>query len=599
MYRSLRVLTREDKNKLFISAFIQVILSGLDLAGVAIIGILGALSVNGVASLQPGSRIERFLSLINISDFSFQAQVSILGMSAATLLILRTACSVYIARRTLRFLSRRNASITSDLISKLLSKPLATIQERTVQSSLYAVTYGINAITLGIISTLITAIADSVLLVVMFLGLFLVDPVIALSTLFLFGGIGLALYRYLHEKALSFGRKDADLTIEISEKFVEVLNSYRESVVRNRRNYYVRNISDLKLQASNVQAEIYFMPNVSKYVIETSIVIGALGVSALQFLLNDAVHAVSTLAVFLAAGTRIAPAVMRVQQAAIQIRGSVGTASPTLDLFDALSSSPKSLEVSDSVDRVHNGFSPTVDIRELSVSYPETKKLALNQVSLKLSEGEMLAVVGPSGAGKTTFVDALLGILESQAGEILISGVRPAQAVVSWPGAIGYVPQNVEIINDSILGNVSMGFPMSEVIEEVVWDCLQFANLDQVVRNLERGIHSQVGEKGTKLSGGQRQRLGFARALFTNPRLLVLDEATSALDSETEKFISDAIESLRGKTTIIIIAHRLSTVRNADKVMYLEEGKPLAIGTFDEVRRKVSNFDKQARLLGL
>ena len=150
------------------------------------------------------------------------------------------------------------------------------------------------------------------------------------------------------------------------------------------------------------------MPSVSKYVIETSIVIGALGVSALQFLLNDAVHAVSTLAVFLAAGTRIAPAVMRVQQAAIQIRSSIGTASPTLDLFDSLSSSPESPKVSDIVERNHNGFTPTIQIQGLSVAYPNTNVWALNQVSLSLLEGEMLAVVGQSGAGKTTFVDALL-----------------------------------------------------------------------------------------------------------------------------------------------------------------------------------------------
>lgn len=597
--RSLRVLTRADKKKLFISASVQVFLSALDLAGVAIIGILGALSVNGVASLKPGSRIERFLSLVNLSDYSFQTQVCILGLSAASLLIIRTACSVYVARRTLRFLSRRNASITSDLTSRLLSKPLLTIQERTVQSTLYAVTYGINSITLGIISTVIAVIADSVLLIVMFVGLFVVDPVIAMSTLFLFGGIGLALYKYLHEKALSFGRRDAELTIEMSERFVEVLNSYRESVVRNRRNYYVRRISELKSQASSIQAELYFMPSVSKYVIETSIVIGALGVSALQFLLNDAVHAVSTLAVFLAAGTRIAPAVMRVQQSAIQIRSSIGTASPTLDLFDSLSSSPESPRVSDVVERNHKDFAPAIQIQGLSVAYPGTNRKALSQVSLTLSEGEMLAVVGPSGAGKTTFVDALLGILPPQSGEIRISGCSPSEAVVKWPGAIGYVPQNVEIINDSILGNIAMGFPTSEISEDVIWECLKFSNLDEVVRKLELGIHAQVGEKGTKLSGGQRQRLGFARALFTNPRLLVLDEATSALDSGTEKFISDAIESLRGKTTIVTIAHRLSTVRNANKVIYLEEGEALAIGTFEEVRSRVSNFDNQAKLLGL
>jgi ATP-binding cassette, subfamily B, bacterial PglK len=599
IYRCLEILPRADKRKLVAISIIQVSLAGLDLLGVATIGVLGALSVNGVASMQQGSRIQNFLTVLRIENFTFQTQAMILGLSAAIILIVRTALSVYFSRKTLFFLSRRNAMITSELASKLLSKSMLEIQEKTTQTTLYSLTYGVNAITLGIVSTLINVLADSALLVVMFLGLFVVDPVIAISTLVLFGLIGFMLFKLLHRKALAYGRRDAQLTIEIGEKLLEVLNSYRESVVRNRRRYYAEEISKLKLSASDVQAELYFMPSVSKYVIETAIVLGALGVSALQFIMNDAVHAVSTLAVFLAAGTRIAPAVMRVQQGAIQIKGSTGTATPTLELIESLKQSAELQKVSNENDTQHLGFSPGISMTKISVRYPGKSEYALREFTLEVNPGEMVAIVGPSGAGKTTLVDTLLGILKPESGQTLISGGAPSDVISRWPGAIGYVPQNVEIINDSIQRNISMGFPTDQVSESVIWDCLRIAHLAKMVEELPDGIHTHVGERGTKLSGGQRQRLGIARALFTKPKLIVLDEATSSLDAETELLISNSIEELRGKVTIVTIAHRLSTVRSADRVVYLERGKNVYSGKFDDVRVNVPNFNTQANLLGL
>jgi ABC-type multidrug transport system fused ATPase/permease subunit len=172
-------------------------------------------------------------------------------------------------------------------------------------------------------------------------------------------------------------------------------------------------------------------------------------------------------------------------------------------------------------------------------------------------------------------------------------------AISKWPGAIAYVPQNVLISDGTIRTNVALGFPIALATDELVWKALDVAQLSDFVRSLEGGLDAQVGENGAKISGGQRQRLGIARALFSKPQLLVLDEATSSLDSETELKISKAIQNLRGKVTVVIIAHRLSTVRKADNVYYLEDGKIKASGSFEEVRKMSPEFDQQAKLLGL
>ena len=571
----------------------------LDLLGVIAIGLLGALSVTGLQSHKPGDRVGSALRLLHLTGSTFQAQATILGLGAVFLLVGRTILSIFFTRRILFFLSRRGAMISANLISRLLAQPLLTVQVRTTQETLYAVTNGVALITLQVLATAVVLVSDVSLLLIMAIGLFVVDPTTSIGTFVVFSLIAYFLYRYMHVRAGALGLKSSELNIESNEKIVEVFGSYRESVVRNRRDYYAREIGKLRFALADTSAEIGFMPYVSKYVIESSVVLGALMIGAAQFILQDATHAVATLAIFLAAGTRVAPAVLRVQQGSITIRGALGQATPTLDLIDELGDSPMVENVDDTVDVVHEGFESEIQVIGASLTYPNKPSPAISDITLSIPSGASVAFVGPSGAGKTTIIDVLLGVLNPDEGRVLISGLPPLSAVVKWPGAVSYVPQDVAISAGTIRENVALGYPPEAATDELVMSALKVAHLDKFVAGLPNGVDTQVGERGAKISGGQRQRLGIARAMFTRPHLLVLDEATSSLDGETEASISDAIHALRGSTTVVMIAHRLSTVRNADIVVYLSEGKVMATGTFDEVRKAVPDFDRQAKLMGL
>jgi len=597
--RSTRILSRSDRRKLVIITAVQVFLSVLDLLGVLLIGVLGALLVTGVQSRQPGNRVNSILEFMQISENTFQVQAAILGISAVILLVGRTVLSILFSRRILFFLSRRGAIISSGLISRLLSQPMLTVQSRTTQQTVYSVTVGVESIVLQVLATALTLISDCAVLIVMIVGLFIVDPTIAIGTFLVFAATGFSLYRLMHVRARLLGRRFYELNVESNEKILEVFSSYRESVVRNRRDYYSREIGKMRMNLADTMAEVTFMPYISKYVIEVIVILGAVIIGAVQFLLQDATHAVATISVFIAAGTRIAPAVLRVQQAAVGIRVNLSKAEPTLELIEELGSAAEIENTDDKVNVVHDGFVASIEINDVTMCYPAANRPAVDKVSLSIPIGSLVAIVGPSGAGKTTIVDVLLGVLNPDSGSVRISGLTPLAAISKWPGAVAYVPQDVTISNGTIRENVALGYPKEAGTDELVSSALRIANLEAYVAQLPNGMDSEVGERGAKISGGQRQRLGIARAMFTKPHLLVLDEATSSLDGETEASISDAIHGLRGSTTVVMIAHRLSTVRNADIVVYMADGKIVATGKFEEVRQVVPNFDRQAKLMGL
>jgi ABC-type multidrug transport system fused ATPase/permease subunit len=599
LIRALKVLSKNQQQKIFTVVLIQSSLSLLDLAGVAAVGLVGALAVTGVQSKAPGNRVGQVLEILNLQSTSLQKQVAILGLIAAALFVLRTVLSVFLSRKILFFLSRCSASISGDLIEKLLSQPLSMVQNKPNQERLYSLTSGVNALIVDLIGNATVIFSDFILLIILCTGLFIVDPALAIATIVFLLVVALILYSSMTKRAFSLGTINSELTVLGNEKILEVLNSYREALVKNRRMYYSNQIRVSRINLANVTAEFSFMPNISKYVIEASLIVGAVLISATQFLLEDASRAVATLGIFIAAGSRIAPAILRIQSSAIQVRVSGGRAKSSLDLVDSLSDARIENHSINDFKSEHIDFVPKVEINNLNFTYENSSIKAIDSVSLKIQSGEFIAIAGASGAGKTTLVDCIIGAFRTNPQSVLISGLNPVDAIEKWPGAIGYVPQDVVILNGTVRENVIFGYSESQVPENLVDEALQKAHLFDHVSGLREGINSFVGDKGSSLSGGQRQRLGIARALVSKPRLLILDEATSSLDGKSEADISDSINEFRGEVTTIIIAHRLSTVRTADKVIYMNKGRIEFIGTFDEVRRNVPEFDNQAKLMGL
>ncbi len=599
---ALATFSRREKIKLWGFSIAQMGLGFLDLLAIGLLGLLGTLSVTGVQSLNPTGKVASLLSLIHVDDWSLQGQISALGAMAGTLLALKTVLSLLITRRNLFFLSTRSANISISLVEKLMKKSLLELQAKTTQENLYSVQLGVSTLITGILGSFLGFLADATLLLILFTGLIFVDLVSTIATLIFFIGVGITLHKLLNVRVRILSEKTVSNTIQLNSKILEIVTAYRELVVRDRREYYLREISKVRLEGAKLESELGFVPNISKYAIDISLVLGSLMIAGLQFAVNDARHAVGSLLIFLVAAMRIGPAVLRLQQSILTMKNGTATARPTLVLLSQESTSKietqNEFEIT-GFDINHPGFIPKVEITELSFAYVKNSPWALSDINLIIEPSTMVAIVGPSGAGKTTLVDLILGIFPPDQGKVEISNKAPHESFRAHPGAVAYVPQEVFISNGTVKENVCLGFNAEEIHEEVIWDAIRSASLETFVKSLDLGINTPVGEFGSRLSGGQRQRLGIARALLTKPSLLVLDEATSSLDSLSESEISQSINKIRGEVTVIVIAHRLSTVRDADQVVYIDKGRILARGTFDEVQQNIPSFATQVKLAGL
>jgi len=593
------ILPKNEKKKIFLISGFQTFASVLDLIGVAAIGMLTALAVNGVQSRPPGDRVSFVLNQIGLSGLTFHQQVVILGVFSVTAMVSRTILSVMLSRATLRILSRISSNITSDLVSKLFSRSLLEVRKQSVYENVYALTAGVGSIMIGIIGVVVSLLADVSLLLVLVLGLAVINPLVAFSTLAVFSGIGLTLYFLQKNRAEVLGKSYTKLAISRDAELFSSLNIYRELFVRNQRQIYSSRISSQTRDMAHLNAEVSFLPLVNKYVIEATVILGTFIIAAIGFTFQDVSRAVAGLAVFSVAATRIAPSVIRIQQSLILMRSSLGSSVRTLELINSLTDAkPLSESIKNSFVN-HDDFVPSVQFERVSFSYPGTNGPVLSDVSVQIFPGQLVAVIGPSGAGKSTFVDLLLGVLEPSEGRVRISTLSPNDAIEKSPGAIAYVPQDVYLVQGSLEENVLLGFEGSEENRSRARDALQRAQLSDFIGTLPKQYETLIGDSGIGLSGGQRQRVGIARALITNPKLIVFDEATSSLDGETENKIKETIQAMRGKVTQVVVAHRLSTVRDADNVIYIDNGGILAKGTFADIARAVLNFDAMSRQMGL
>lgn len=595
---SLRLLSTRDRKLVYFVIAATIFFGLMDLVGVMLIGAIGSLSVTGVSSGQTGNRVGRLLQSLNIETYSLQTQVGILGTIAALTLISKTILSLIFTKKSLFFLARRGAMISANLVKKYFSLPVSRINSRSAQESIYALTAGVNYVMVGVIGVWMSLISDISLLLILGVGLFFVDATTAFGATVIFASVATILHHQMHHKVKAIGERQSYLNVVGSQRIFEAVNSYRELLVRDRRGYYAGQIAQNRYQLADGTANITFMQNISKYVLELTLVASALLLAFYQFNTTTASRAIAVVTIFIAASTRITPAVLRVQQGLIQIKANLGQAKPAVSLMEELRSLNEVADSSKELLRDHKDFFSNVTAADITFHYVSGIEV-LQKIHLEVKPGEFVALAGGSGAGKTTLVDVILGALEPQKGKVLISGLEPIKAFSKWPGAVSYVPQDSPIIDGTLRENLGLGYPPSLLTDEICWEVLALARLDDFIRSLPDGLDTQVGDRGTRLSGGQRQRLGIARSLVTRPKLLILDEATSSLDGLTESEISESLRKLKGDVTLIVIAHRLSTVVDADRIYFLDSGVVRAVGTFDELKTISPEFRVQAELMGL
>lgn len=600
------LLDPRDRRKLGLGTFAQMATSLMDLAGVLLLGLVGSLAVALVQGQPIPPTSELVAELLGLEDGTAAQILGIFTIAAAVLLLGKSIVSSLLMRRIFRFLANRQAALSAGLVSKLMRQRIDFIQERSSQETAFALVQGATAATILVLGQTVVALSELTLLAVIATGLLLVNPYVAVVSIAYFAAVAWGLQLLLGRWAAHVGGVASRADIATYDAVQESMSAFRELAVVNRQGHYIERITRLRREAASALGDMQFMGTLSKYVFEAALVLGGFLLAFALIWTQPIEAAIGTLTLFVAAATRIMPSLLRLQLAALNIKNAAGLVAPTISLAESLSANRDNAieaHVRDLaiIEEVDDKFEAGLSIQTLNVSfeYQGSRAKALDNVSISAHGGTSVGLVGKSGAGKSTLADIILGVLEPTSGQVLLGGRSPRQIISGWPGHLAYVPQQAATVNSTIRQNVALGIDEELIDETLVWDALEMAGLKPFVSSLPSGLFTQLGERGQRLSGGQRQRLGIARALYVRPRLLVLDEATSALDAETELAISETVRSLSGVVTTVIIAHRLSTVRHVDLLVYLQEGKVLGSGTFEDVRRTVPQLDRQASILGI
>lgn len=571
----------------------------------SLIGLVGAVAYRGIQSQVVGDRTATALEFLRIENLDFSEQIVVIGVVAFLLLVLKSVLVYYFTKKIYLFMSYQSAYLSEKLTRHLTNSSVQEVQKRSSQDYAFHIITGTNHLMMGVVGTAFSIMSDVALFVFLISLLLIADLKSALISALIFIAVGVLLHKLMQSKALNLGKKLKELSVGNNEKILELTSSFREIVTRNTQDFYSNEIFKGKVRVAEVSARQKMMPLFSKHFMEVMVFAMFLGIAGLQFLLNDTSRAVGNLALFLAASTRISPAVLRIQQGSVQIKSAMGGGESTLRLIETISDSTFELtkeNIEESLILVSNSkisFVPSVDFKNVTFQYHPESKMKIEYLSLEVRPYQFVAFVGPSGAGKSTLIDLLFGLLSPEDGEVLIGGVPARAALKIWPGECGYVPQNVMMHKGSVMSNLLMGLERNEKVESRAEELLKMVNMHETVMKLDGGYDATIDERGGNLSGGQRQRLGIARALMTNPRILVMDESTSMLDATSENIITDALLNLREKVTLIVIAHRLSTVKSAERLFYIDDGKIRAEGNFESLRNQVQDFDIQAKLMGL
>lgn len=430
----------------------------------------------------------------------------------------------------------------------------------------------------GIISSLFNL--STKLLTILAIGIFILlrEPFMAISLLILSGICVFFIQMIFKNSMLKYGELQREANWNNNQACLEMIHGSKEVLVTGRQEYFKKRYVKSITEHNRCNIKIEMAMTIPVYIIETVCIVGLLlavvaqvgtrGISA------DMITSLSAIAI---AAFRILPSVGSVTGVINSIRSSIPSFNASYTTIkrvnDLEAEAAQRKTISLGIDQENIRFNNELLISHIYYKYPQTDKYILEDVSLRIKAKSSIGLIGTSGAGKSTFVDVLLGLLKPESGEILMDGHNTELLGKIWNQNVGYVPQSIYLVDEDIRANIAFGIDKEKIDDEKVWRALEMAQLAEFVKAQPKGLDTVVGEWGVKFSGGQRQRVAIARALYTNPEILVLDEATAALDNETENALMEAIDALMGHKTLIVVAHRLTTIRRCDYIYEVSDGK--------------------------
>lgn len=467
----------------------------------------------------------------------------------------------------------------ADHRSRRISELYRNINDATVQSA---------SVLLGVVSL----VSDVVVLAAIVAVLAWTSLAVTVFAVVLFGVLVFGVQILLRRRQYRIGEELAAAGLEAWQFLLPGLDGFREARLTSSANAFIDGFRTARMRYARAARVMGILSDAPRYLLEIGFVVAILGISVILFTTGTPAEALTVLGVFAAASLRALPGLNRVAANLATIR----TGRAGLDIISNAIDELDAGGMHDERPQSSQPFSGDIALRHLSFRYPDSEEFVLREISLDVRENRTTAFVGSSGAGKSTLLDIVLGLLQPTEGDVVVGGRSIAADLAGWYSELGVVPQDVFLLNDTLTSNIAFGIRRDEVDPVRVREVIRMAQLDGLITELPDGLDTVVGERGVRLSGGQRQRIGLARALYRHPRVLVLDEATSALDNLTEHEIAKTLRVLQGTLTIVIVAHRLSTVRHADTLVFLKDGQVEAEGSFEEVRAASPDF---ARLVEL
>jgi ABC-type bacteriocin/lantibiotic exporter with double-glycine peptidase domain len=598
--KSFKLLSKGEKKSVSMLAFFQAGIGFLDVLGLLITSFFITYVVSTSGSEEPARFLEGVLDFLGLSES--QPREIIIALSILTLFtfMFKTVFSLIQSRRLFRKLVGIQTRLSGLLFSRIINGNYEWLRKQSPLVLSQTLISGVSASTVSTIGHSVLLFSELILITLMFLLTIVISPAIATALIFYLLGVIYILNRVVGSKVSLYNSRMNLLKIESETDLHNSLKLIREIKILGRYSWFESKSTRSFSEYSDLLAKDIWIQQLPKYALEIAMLLGSALILAVGTFTSSSENVITTLAIYLAISTRLFPSLLRIQSSLVSLFAFKSLADSFYDLYSEKASTDR---LEPLIERVGNLVeAPTsygIKINNLSFKYDDSSIEAISDMNLIISEGEKIGLVGPSGSGKTTLSDILLGLLEPSDGQINIGEMSLIDFSKRFPGGLSYLPQDITFTSGTVLENICIGLEPDSIDMIKLGRVLEADFFKDVIDSLPKGLNTTLTTDAKSISGGQRQKIGIARTLYSDPRIVVMDEATSSLDADSEWSVMSSITELGEKTTLIFVAHRLSSLVNFKRIIYLEHGKIIAEGNFSELRSKVKAFDRQATLLGL